>query len=294
MGLIEHAVSFNVISKRNQDFSRVNTVLNRTKGNSMKTIFSLATTLLFSLCLISLPVVGAEDKKSDSQTMDAALAKASENIKSRLKISRPGLAILEIRPSPIPGFYQVLMEIGQVFYFSEDGKHFFTGDLYEVKLEGLANVSEEGRTQERKAIVDGLDESKMLVFSPRKELVKATVTVFTDIDCVYCRKLHNEIPELNRLGVAVRYLAYPRSGIQSKSYDTYVSAWCADSPKVAFTKAKMGESIPAKTCANPIAEQFTLGSRLGVNSTPSLIFEDGTLQPGYAPAKALAAKLGLL
>jgi thiol:disulfide interchange protein DsbC len=259
----------------------------------MKTIFSLATIMLFSFSLISLPVDGAEDAATDKLTMDAALAKASENIKSQLKISRPSLAILEIRPSPVPGFYQVLMEIGQVFYFSEDGKHFFTGDLYEVRPQGLANVSEESRTQERKIILDGLDESKMLVFSPQKELVKATVTVFTDIDCVYCRKLHNEIPELNRLGIAVRYLAYPRSGIQSKSYDTYVSAWCADSPKIAFTKAKMGESIPAKTCLNPIAEQFVLGSRMGVNSTPSLIFDDGTLQPGYAPAKDLAAKLGI-
>ena len=266
----------------------------RTKGNSMKAIFSLAKLLLLSLSIFSLSAQAAQDKSEGPQNADAALARASENIRSNLKISRPDLGIMEVRQSPIPGFYQVLLEIGQVFYFNEDGTHFFTGDLYEVKPQGLANVSEMGRTKERKEIIDSLDESQMLVFSPRKELVKATVTVFTDIDCVYCRKLHNEIPELNRLGVAVRYMAYPRSGIQSESYDKYVSAWCADSPKVAFTKAKMGEKIPSKTCKNPVAEQFMLGSRLGVNSTPSLIFEDGTLQPGYLPAKALAEKLGVL
>jgi len=225
---------------------------------------------------------------------DKSLAIASEKIRARLKISRPELGIIEIRPSPVSGFYEVLMAVGQTFYFSEDGLHFFTGDLYEVKLGGLANVSEENRTQERKEIVDGLDESEMLIFSPPEELVKVTVTVFTDIDCVYCRKLHNEIPELNRLGIAVRYLAYPRSGVQTASYDKYVSAYCSETPNIALTKAKMGEKIPSKTCKNPVAQQLMLGSRLGVNSTPTLIFEDGTLQPGYAPAKTLAAQLGIL
>ncbi|MFT7688248.1 MAG: thiol:disulfide interchange protein DsbC [Candidatus Azotimanducaceae bacterium] len=260
----------------------------------MKTIFSLANFLLLNFCLFSLSSYAATDKAEDGKVVDAALVTASENIRSKLKISRPGLEVSDIRRSPIPGFYQVALTVGQVFYFSEDGSYFFTGDLYEVNPEGLANVSELGRTQERKEILDSLDESTMLVFSPRPELVKATVTVFTDIDCVYCRKLHNEIPELNRLGVAVRYLAYPRSGVNTESYDKYVSAWCADSPKVAFTKSKMGEKIPGKTCVNPIAEQFMLGSRLGVNSTPTLIFEDGSMQPGYAPAKALAERLGVL
>lgn len=260
-------------------------------GNVMRAILLLAV-ILFSgegiyaeSDAASASVAASDDAK--------ALAMASEKIRARLKISRPALGIIEIRASPIDGFYEALMEIGQVFYFSGDGSHFFTGDLYEVKLNGLSNVSENARTQERKDIIAGLDESDMLIFSPRKELIKATLTVFTDIDCVYCRKLHNEIPELNRLGIAVRYLAYPRSGLQSDSYDKYVSVWCSDTPKITFTKAKLGEKVPKKTCKNPVAEQFMLGSRIGVNSTPSLIFEDGTLQPGYAPAKALAAKLGI-
>lgn len=260
-------------------------------GNVMRANFLLAF-FLFSGILFSAELY-AESAAIESDDADS-LEMASEKIRAQLKISRPALGIVEIRPSPLAGFYEVLMEMGQVFYFSETGRHFFTGDLYEVKSDGLTNVSEESRTRERKEIIDDLDESDMLVFSPRKELVKATVTVFTDIDCVYCRKFHNEIPELNRLGIAVRYLAYPRSGLQSESYNKYVSAWCSENPKIAFTKAKMGESIPPKRCKNPIADQFMLGSRVGVNSTPSLIFEDGSLQPGYAPAKALAAKLGIL
>jgi len=273
-------------------------------GNVMSTNF-LRVFFLFSAALFSMESFAErsgglsgksteENLIAESDTAADSLAIASDKIRTRLKISRPALGIIDIRPSPIEGFYEVLMEIGKVFYFSENGHHFFTGDLYEVKLDGLANVSEDGRTRERKEIIDALDESEMLVFSPPKELVKATVTIFTDIDCIYCRKLHNEIPELNRLGIAVRYLAFPRSGVNTASYNKYVSAWCSDTPKIAFTKAKMGESIPTKSCKNPIAKQLMLASRVGVNSTPALVFEDGSLQPGYAPAKALAAKLGIL
>jgi thiol:disulfide interchange protein DsbC len=156
------------------------------------------------------------------------------------------------------------------------------------------NVSEQGRTEKRKQQMSLLDESQMLVFAPSKERIKATITVFTDIDCGFCRKLHKEVPELNRLGIAVRYLAYPRAGMGSDSYDKYVSAWCADNPKIAFTKAKAGQEIEERTCANPVAEQFQLGGLMGINSTPSLIYDDGRLDPGYLPAEKLAAKLGVL
>ena len=244
--------------------------------------------MALSLTSLAITSFAAEPHASDD------LSLASDTIRARLKISRPEIAVLEVKQSAIPGLYEVTLDIGQTFIFTADGRHFIAGDLYEVKDRGLVNISENSRTNERRQIIAGLDESEMIIFSPRKELVKATLTVFTDIDCVYCRKLHNEVPELNRLGIAVRYLAYPRKGLHSESYDKFVSAWCADSPRMALTKAKMGEDISPKVCQNPIAAQYDLGSRLGVNSTPSLIFEDGTLQPGYAPAKTLAARLGVL
>ena len=112
------------------------------------------------------------------------------------------------------------------------------------------------------------------------ELTKATITVFTDIDCGYCRKLHQDVPELNRLGVAVRYLAFPRAGIGSDSYDKAVSVWCADDQQKALTKAKAGKDIEMKTCVNPVAEQYGLVDAFGVTGTPAIFYEDGTLQAG--------------
>ncbi len=222
-----------------------------------------------------------------------AHAEDMAQIKKRLFEVRPDIPILDIQPTEMEGIYQVSLPAGQVLHFSADGGYFFTGDLY--KLEGrMVNLTEEGRATGRKELIDNLDESQMVVFSPPKGRHKATITVFTDIDCVFCRKLHNEVPELNRLGVEVRYLAYPRSGTNTPSYDKLVSAWCADNPQKALTRAKAGEAIPDAKCVNPIASQYELAARLGINSTPSILFEDGSLMPGYKTAIEFAQILGVL
>ena len=116
-------------------------------------------------------------------------------------------------------------------YVTEDGQNFIVGDLFQITDTRFVNIAEEGRNVKRKAMMDSIDESDMVVYAPKESEIKATVTVFTDIDCGFCRKLHMEIPELNRMGIAVRYLAYPRAGVPSGSYDKIVSAWCADDPK---------------------------------------------------------------
>lgn len=216
------------------------------------------------------------------------------NIRQRILAVRPELSIQGIEPSALPGFYDVQLSGGQTLYFTEDGQHFFTGDLYALTDKEMVNVSEQVKAGERKKLLDQLDESDMLVFAPAKDMIKATVTVFTDIDCTYCRKLHKEVPEMNRLGIAIRYLAYPRAGTGSASYDKIVSAWCADNPKIALTRAKAGKTIETRTCDNPVASQYELGGVMGVNSTPSLVFEDGTMTPGYLPAEALAKRLGIM
>jgi|TARA_B110000967_G_scaffold67375_1_gene69675 thiol:disulfide interchange protein DsbC len=231
---------------------------------------------------------------SDTSSEAVSLDEITQRIIARIAEVRPDLPITSVTASPLAGFYDAALPGGQILHFSADAKYFFTGDLYEVQDVGLVNVTEKSRTDARKQMLAQLDESEMLVFSPPKGLVKATVTVFTDIDCSYCRKLHKEIPDLNRLGIAVRYLAYPRAGIDSESYDKYVSAWCADNPKIALTRAKNGQAIEDRTCENPVAAQFQLGGEFGVNSTPSIIHEDGTLMPGYLPADKLAETLGIL
>jgi thiol:disulfide interchange protein DsbC len=122
---------------------------------------------------------------------------------------------------------------------------------------------------------------------------KAVISVFTDVDCGYCQKLHREVPRLNELGVEVRYLAYPRAGIGSRSYQKIVSAWCAEDPNSAITALKSGQEIPDSDCTNPVAAQYELGQEVGVSGTPAIVLEDGRLLPGYLPADQLAQAIGI-
>ncbi len=242
--------------------------------------------VLLVLFGLGLPCFAEPDNRSEEEVI--------KTIRDRLSSARPDLPVKEIHKSKVDGIYDAVLRGGQTLHVTRDAKHLFTGDVYEItENAGLVNLTELVKTEQRKKILDGLDESEMLVFAPPKDLIKATVTVFTDIDCTYCRKLHNEVPEMNRLGIAIRYLAFPRAGTKSASYDKFVSAWCADDPKKALTRAKNSQSIEKKTCDNPVAAQYELGSTMGVNSTPSLIYEDGSMDPGYLPASKLAARLGL-
>jgi thiol:disulfide interchange protein DsbC len=181
---------------------------------------------------------------------------------------------------------------GSVFYGTEDGRYLFAGDLYEVGDTELVNLAEVGRVEKRKTLMASVDPADMLIF-PASVPRKAVITVFTDVDCGYCRKLHQEVPELNSLGIEVRYLAYPRAGIGSRAYEKIVSAWCSEDPNAAITKLKAGESIPDATCTNPVAAQYNLGREIGVSGTPAIVLEDGQLLPGYVPAADLARRLGI-
>lgn len=214
-----------------------------------------------------------------------------EEVRQKLLSGKPDLPILKISNSPLRGFYQVNLSGGSMLYVTKDARYFIAGDLYQLTSGDLVNLTETGRSVHRKEMIAAIDDSEMLIFAPAK--IKASVTVFTDVDCGYCRKLHREVPELNRLGIAIRYLAYPRAGIASGSYNKMVSAWCADDPQVALTEAKMGQEIPAKTCDNPVAKHYQLGNEIGVTGTPALVLQDGRLIPGYMPAADLADLLGI-
>jgi thiol:disulfide interchange protein DsbC len=216
-----------------------------------------------------------------------------EQAKQKLLTARPDIPVTSIKAGMVDGFYEIVIGGGTTVHMNSTGDYFFAGDLFFIEAGGFVNATEKGRTDTRRELLESLDESEMVVFAPQPELTKATITVFTDIDCGYCRKLHQEVPELNRLGIAVRYLAYPRAGIGSESYDKAVSAWCADNRQVALTEAKAGKQIEQKTCANPVAKQYALGDEFGVTGTPAIVYENGTLQAGYLPALEMAARLGL-
>jgi thiol:disulfide interchange protein DsbC len=223
---------------------------------------------------------------------DTAGVPGGAKLAAKLQALRPGIPIESIKPTPIPGIYALELQGGTVFYGTEDGRYLFAGDMYELGDTDLINLAETTRMAKRKAMMDAVALEDMLVFAPQGP-TKAVVNVFTDVDCGYCQKLHLEVPELNTLGVEVRYLAYPRAGVGSPSYAKIVSAWCADDRNAAITKLKARQEIPPATCTNPVAAQFDLGRAIGVTGTPAIVTEDGRLLPGYMPAADLAKTVGI-
>ena len=205
---------------------------------------------------------------------------------------RSGLEIERIKETPVAGLYEVLLNGNRTLYISADGNYFLVGDMYEVSSEGIVNLPELARQKKRKELMAKVDATSMISFKPASGLL-ATVSVFTDVDCTYCRKLHREMREYHKKGIEVRYLAYPRAGIGSESYKKTVSAWCSSDPQRAITTLKRGDNIPSRTCPNPVAAQYELGDRVGVTGTPSIVLSDGRMLPGYLSAEKLAEELGI-
>jgi thiol:disulfide interchange protein DsbC len=198
----------------------------------------------------------------------------------------PGTQPDSIVAAPVPGLYEVMFG-PHVVYVTGDGKHMFRGDLIDAK--SRINLTAGKRDEARAGAVEKLGEDSMIVFSPKDP--SYTVTVFTDVDCGYCAKLHSEVAELNALGIKVRYLAFPRAGVVSDTYDTMVSVWCADNPQKAMTAAKQRRAVSSKTCENPVKQHFAIGQLLGVNGTPTIILENGEMVPGYLPPRQLLARV---
>lgn len=230
-----------------------------------------------SLALISAPLLSAGELE-----VRATLTKAV-----------PALKISSVEKSEIAGLYRVESLNSPTLYTNEDASFFLAGDMFSIANGQVNNLSEVRREHSRAEKIAAIKPEEKIVFAPKGE-TKAKIAVFTDIDCGYCRKLHQEIPRMNELGIEVSYLAYPRAGVGSPSYDKIVSAWCSDDKLQALTDAKAGKAIPAKICANPVAKQFELGQELGVSGTPAIVLQDGVIIPGYLTADKLAQTLGIL
>ena len=205
----------------------------------------------------------------------------------------PMIAIKSVDAVAQTPFFEVILMSGERIYTDKSGLYFVAGDLYNVGIGGVQNLTEISRRVDRQAILEGLDPSKLVVFSPVIE-VTHRLLVFTDIDCGYCRRLHSEIDQLLENGVEVRYAAFPRAGVGSDSYDKYVSVYCDNDQKAAMTLAKAGETPEAATCDNPVSDQYQLGQKLGVTGTPTLIFENGEMLPGYLPWRDLLERMNQL
>jgi thiol:disulfide interchange protein DsbC len=242
-----------------------------------------------SRILSALPIVGA--------VLLAAPAHAEEYTELRKKLAGqfPALAKARIKPTPSPWLVQV--EFGNdLAYATKDGRLLVLGELIDVETRtNLTQVDRERlQASENKEVAKhlaGLREDTMITMGPAKP--KVTMTVFTDIDCTYCARFHLDVPELNRHGVRVRYLFFPRAGAGSDSYRKAVASWCADDRVKAVGLAKAGQPIEMKTCANPVDDHMRLAERFGVSGTPTIFLDNGRRIGGYLPARQMLAYIGI-
>ena len=234
----------------------------------------------------ALAACAADRQDAGAAAIDPATGQV---VRAALQKLAPGLQVDEISPSPLPGFYQVIAS-GQLVYVSTDGKYMLNGDL--VDLGAKQNLTDRAWAGFRKAELAKVPAAQRIVYAPANP--KYTVTVFSDVNCGYCRMFHSHIKQFNDEGIAVEYLAWPRegvtdtAGVPTDTYKEMVSVWCAADRKAAFTAAKQGKAPKPATCANPVKDEFDLGVKLGVTGTPMVVGPDGMVLGGYVtPDKLL-------
>lgn len=236
--------------------------------------------VLLALCCVATQVPAQPPPPAPPQ---AAQADPRAEIAAHIPGARPE----ELRATAVPGIYE-LTRGADIVYVTADGKYAFTGDL--VELASNSNLTEQHRRELRVKAVAAFPEDDMLVFGPKD--TKYTVTVFTDVDCPYCRKLHSQIATYNRYGIRVRYLLYPRTGPNTEAWTKAEQVWCSPDRNAALTLAKLGQELKSKPCPNnPVARSYALGQDFALEGTPAIIMPNGEMLPGYVPPDVLAQHL---
>lgn len=215
-----------------------------------------------------------------------------ESVQEGLSFLGDPEVVKSIKSTPVDGIFEVVLIDNKVLYTDQNVAHIFDGTLLEVQQDGLVNLTEGVMNDSRKEAMASVSRDDQIIFSPEGE-VKASVTVFTDIDCGYCQKLHSEMAGYNEQGIEIRYMAYPRAGVGSESYKKIVTAWCSDDQKLAMTNLKARVPMTPVTCENPVAQQFAISQEIGLRGTPAIITDDGVLISGYRPPANLAQALGI-
>ena len=207
-------------------------------------------------------------------------------IRQAMSTSMPSVKVDSVKPAVVKGLFEVVVG-ANIYYVSEDGKYLLQGRLVDVAAR--KDLTEEKLNVTRKLAIEKMGQANMIVFKPK--ITKYTVTIFTDIDCGYCRKLHSEIDQYLAQGITIQYLFFPRAGKGSDSYNKAVSVWCAEDRNAALTASKKDQKLPEKTCDNPIDKHMQLAAEFDVKGTPMIISENGNVYPGYLPAKQLVEAL---
>jgi thiol:disulfide interchange protein DsbC len=214
-----------------------------------------------------------------------ALTPVPADVRARVVSKLPGATPADVAASPIPGLYEVTMG-GVVVYVTGDGKYLMSGSIYDIATE--TNLTAERRNGARARALAAAREDQMIIFSPDRP--KMTVTVFTDVDCGYCRKFHGQMAELNKAGVRVRYVPFPRMGPDTESWHKMQSVWCSPDRKDALTRAKKGEQLKAKNCDGAdavIKAGFEMGEDFGLDGTPAIYTQSGDYIGGFLTPEQL-------
>lgn len=247
---------------------------------------TLALVASLSACAAEPPAKPAKPAAAAPSAPKSAAPVSEAALRAALKEVAPGGEITRIGDSPIPGFREVAMG-ARIVYLSDDGKRLIQGALFDIpSRENLTQASEAGLRKDMLATV-GAD--RRIVFAAAQP--RHVVTVFTDIDCGYCRKLHEQIAAYNRLGITVEYLFYPRSGLASESFDKAVAVWCAPDRRAGMTAAKAGKVLPPGKCTNPVTQDYELGRRIGLEGTPAIYAANGEQIGGYVEPADMLARL---
>jgi len=236
---------------------------------------SMGLSALLANLLVTSAFAGVEEDKNFTAVED------------KLRTLVPNAKTIALSETPIDGVLQVQIN-SDIVYVTTNGKYLLQGQIMDI--DSRTNLTDQAKSGIRMDLLTGLNSDEQISFEPEKKS-DYDLLVFTDIDCGYCRKLHNQMAEYNEVGIAIHYLAFPRAGIGSASYDKFVSVWCAADQKSAMTLAKNGTDPEPKKCENPIAGQYELGREIGVTGTPALVTSDGTLIPGYMPPATLRQRL---
>lgn len=252
-------------------------------------------------------MAGTEKQNKTASTAvapyDKELAEVRTAVDNQLKRRDPSIPIERIEQTDWEGVYMVVLTGGHVIYVRKDSKMLLRGDMLKLDDDGdgITNLTEKVRNTAAASQLKSIKTSDLISFKPKGE-VKGIVYAFTDVDCGYCRKLHQEVQAMNDLGIELRYLAFPRGGENSPAYRKMVNAWCAKDRKQAIGDLKNGKEIstsiegkqPKDACAKLVDQQYELGVKMGVNGTPAIFLEDGRAIPGYRPAADLAQIMGII
>lgn len=241
---------------------------------------------VLGLAMLALTVSTSQAQSSGE--LQSLRAKLSQSIEVA---SQNQLQIISIDETPLSNIYQVELSTGEILYSDISGDYLFAGDMYQTSTTGLLNLSADKRQMRNLDKLAAVPEDQMIIFTPDE--IKASITVFTDVDCTYCRALHRDLDTLLSFGIQVRYMAYPRGGENAESFSKMISVWCSDDRHKSLTQAKNGQNLPERECDNPVLAHYELGNEFGITGTPALVFPDGRVIPGYLDPERLSAMLNV-